>query len=236
MKFLDRFNESDLIFFDIETAAQVKKLKKNTPLWEAWEYKCRNENEHLRKTGEVISNEEYYDTKSALYAVFGQVVAIVAGRIDGNVLKTRKYTGAEEKLLNYFNNDIQLILNDRPASVLCGWANVGFDGPFLAKRMFVNGIKPNNLLDTAGSKPWEVPAVDLKDLWKGTGFYPDSLIATAVALGLPSPKNKMDGSKVSEAFFSGKIVEIADYCEQDVLTVANIYRKFRNQSLVNLVK
>lgn len=237
MKYLDRFNESDLIFFDIETAAQVKKLKKGTPLWDAWEYKCRNENEHLRKTGEVLSNEEYYENKSALYAVFGQVVAIVAGRIDGNTLKTKKYTSKKEAdMLNNFNSDLQLMFNTNPASVLCGWANIGFDGPFLAKRMIVHSIKPSHLLDVAGSKPWEIPAVDLKDLWKGTGFYPDSLIATAVALGLPSPKNKMDGSQVSEAFFAGKITEIADYCEQDVLTVANIYRKFQNKSLVSLVK
>lgn len=235
MKFLDRYNEKDLIFFDIETAPLVKVLKKGTPLWDAWEYKCRNENEHLRKTGEVLTNEEYYAEKSSLYGVFAQVVAIVAGRItDGDKLSTKKYTGKEPDMLKSFNDDVNLMIEKNPATAFCGWSNFGFDGPFLMKRMIVHSVKPNNLLDTAGEKPWTVSSIDLKELWKGTGFYPDSLIAVATALGLPSPKIKMDGTQVAKAFFAGKIVEIADYCEQDVLTTANIFRRFKNQPLLSL--
>ena len=235
MKFLDRYNEKDLIFFDIETAPAIKKLKKNTPLFDAWSYKIRHENEHLRKTGEELSPEEYFEQKAGLYAVFGQVVAVVAGRITpDHKLSTKKYTGPEAELLKSFNDDINLVLANNPAAIFVGWANIGFDGPFLNKRMIVHRIVPNNLLDTAGSKPWEVPAIDLKDVWKTTSFYPDSLIATAVALGLPSPKNKMEGDQVAAAFFAGKIAEIADYCEQDVLTTANIFRRFQNKPLLTL--
>lgn len=234
MKYLDRFNESDLIFFDIETAPLVKKLKKGTPLHDAWLYKVRHENEHLRKTGEELTPEEYYAKKSSLYAVFSQVVAIVAGRITGDQLSTKKYIGKEGDLLGNFNADVQRILDKNPKAIFAGFANIGFDQPFLTKRMIVNQIEPNNLLDTAGSKPWELPAIDLKDLWKGTGFYPDSLISVAVALGLPSPKIKMEGEQVGEAFFAGKIDEIADYCEQNVLTTANIFRRFKGKSLVTL--
>ena len=236
MKILKRYEEKDIIFVDIETAPQTKKLKKGTPLYSAWQYKCRNENEHLRKTGEELSIEDYYDTKSSLYAVFGQVVTIVAGRIsaDGKVLNTKKYIGDEKELLSSFNNDVNLVLDKNPSSVFCGWANNGFDSPFMMKRMIVHSIEPNNLLDVAGKKPWEIPSIDLKDLWRGTGFYPDSLIATAVALGLPSPKNKMEGDQVAAAFFAGKISDIADYCEQDVLTTANIFRRFQNRPLLSL--
>lgn len=242
MKYLDRFNESDLIFFDIETAAQVKKLKKNTPLWDAWGYKCRHENEHLRKTGEELTIEDYYSLKAALYPVFGQAVVIVAGRIspDDKILNTKRYQQnpkvehPEMAMLNEFNNDVQTILDKNPNTILVGWANAGFDQPFASKRMIVNGIRPNRLLDTAGLKPWDLPAIDLKDIWKGTGFYPDSLISVAVALGLPSPKNKMEGEQVSEAFFAGRINEIGDYCELDVLTTANIFRKFKGGELLTL--
>lgn len=234
MKYLDRFNEKDILFLDIETAAAVEKLKKSTPLYDAWEYKCRHENEHLRKTGEELTIEEYFDQKAALYAVFGQIVTIVAGRIDGNTLKTKKYTGPEMVLLEDFNNDLNSFTGNNPATILCGWAINGFDNPFINKRMIVHGIKPNHLIDTPGQKPWDVPAIDLKDLWKGTGFYPDSLIATAVALGLPSPKNNMEGDQVSKAFFAGKIEDIASYCEEDVLATANIFRRFTNRPLLTL--
>jgi predicted PolB exonuclease-like 3'-5' exonuclease len=237
MKVLSRYNEDDLIFFDIETTRAVKKLKKGTPLYEAWEYKSRYENEVKKKTGEAMTMEEYFEDKAALYAVFGKVAAIVAGRISNNTLKTKKYFGKNESdILEEFNSDIQTVLDANPNAILVGWANIGFDAPFLNRRMLVNGITPNRLIDTSGLKLWDTPALDLKDLWKGTGFYPDSLIATAVAFGLPSPKSKMDGSQVSEAYYSGKFQEIADYCEQDVFTTVNLFRKFKNQPLVILVK
>lgn len=243
MKYLDRFNESDIVFLDIETARAVKEIKKGTPLYDAFEYKTRHENEHLRKTGEVLTLEEYFREKASLYAVFGQVVAIVAGRItpDGKELNTKKYYQdnkkskiTEDQVLNAFNTDLQLILDSNPNTMLCGWANVGFDQPFAMRRMLVHGIRPNLLLDSSGNKPWEIAAIDLKDIWKGTGFYPDSLISVAVALGLPSPKNKMEGNQVSDAFFDGKIKDIVEYCEQDVLTTANIFRKFKGGNLLTL--
>lgn len=93
MKLLDNVNESDLIFFDIETAKAVEKIEKGTPIWDAWAYKSRYENELNRKTGKEYTPQEYFDDKSALYAVFGKVVAIVAGRINEDVLFTKRYTG-----------------------------------------------------------------------------------------------------------------------------------------------
>lgn len=237
MKLLDRYNENDLVFLDIETTRAVKALKKGTPLYEAWAYKSRYENEISKKTGLPLTMEEYFVEKAALYSVFGKVAAIVAGRIsaDGKTLKTKKYFGTDEsEMLKSFNDDVEKVLEKNPNAILVGWANLGFDDPFLNRRMLINGIEPNRLIDTVGAKPWECPALDLKDLWKGTGFYPDSLIATAVAFGLPSPKSKMDGSQVSDYYFAGKLQEIADYCELDVLTAANLFRKFKNQSLLTL--
>jgi predicted PolB exonuclease-like 3'-5' exonuclease len=83
-------------------------------------------------------------------------------------------------------------------------------------------------------KPWDIKTIDLSALWKGTSFYPDSLLAVASALGLPSPKQGMDGSEVSEAYYAGKIDEIAEYCTLDVLTTANIFRKFLNRPILKL--
>lgn len=233
---LDNTSEGDIVFMDIETAKGVEKLKEGTPLHEAWEYKARYQNEVDRKTGEAISNEEYFEQKAALYAPFAKIVAVVVGRIVDGKLKTKKYlnTGKEKTLLKEFNDDMIKVIGANPATVFCGWANIGFDQPFLAKRMIVHGIQPNTLLDTAHLKPWEISSLDLKDLWKGTSFYPDSLISVAVTMGLPSPKSNMDGSQVSDAFYAGKIEEIGNYCEQDVLTTANVYRKFKGEGKVSL--
>jgi hypothetical protein len=122
--------------------------------------------------------------------------------------------------------------DSKPNALLGGYASIGFDAPFIMKRMLVHGIRPHRLLDSSGLKPWEIRALDLKDTWKGTSFYPDSLSAVAVALGLPSPKINLDGAEVSKAFFEGRIDEIVEYCTGDVLTTANIYRKFVSKPIL----
>jgi uncharacterized protein YprB with RNaseH-like and TPR domain len=238
---LDRVAESDLIFIDIETVRVVKELKEGTPIYDAWEYKNRYNNELEKKTGERTTLEDYFNDKAALYATFGKVVVIVVARIkpDGT-LSTKTYSmsketkWSEEVLLKEFNDDIIKILEKNPSTVFAGWANKTFDQPYLAKRMYVHGIQPNILLDTNHLKPWEIPGIDLKNEWQGSAFYPDSLIACAVALGIQSPKSKMDGSEVGEYFYKGKIAEIAEYCAADVVTSVNIYRKLKNQPLLSV--
>lgn len=233
MKALDKYKEENLIFFDIETASAVKKLKKGSQLEAAWLYKCRNQNEVVDKTGKQITPEEYWVQKAALYSPFGQVVTIVAGRIvEGDKLSVKAYQGSEKDLLTEFNNDLEALVT--PETVLCGWQNLGFDGPYLLKRGIVHGVKSHDILDISDSKPWLAPVIDLGQLWKSGSFFPDSLISVATALGLPSPKDALDGSQVSEAFFDGRIDEIVNYCIKDVLTTANIYRKFKQGNLLTL--
>lgn len=237
---LDKFKEEDLVFIDIETVRLVKELQKDTPLYDAWEYKNRYNNELEKKTGERVSLEDYFTDKAALYAIFAKVAVIVVGRIVDDKLSVKRYALSkagkwnEQPVLEEFNNDMIKIIGKNPKTAFAGWANIGFDQPFLAKRMMINGIQPNILLDTAGLKPWETTALDLKNEWQGTAFYPDSLIGVATALGLPSPKSKMDGSEVGEAFYKGKIADITEYCVADVLTSANIYRKLVNKPVVEL--
>lgn len=233
MKYLDQFNEQDLIFFDIETARGQKELTKGTPMYDAWMYKARYSNEMTKKSGEEVTPETFFKEKAALYAPFAVIVSIVAGRIvDGDKLSVKVYSGDEKKLLEDFNADLGKMVKSTTA--FCGFNNIGFDQPFVAKRMIVNGIEPHGVLDTAHLKPWEVRVVDLSILWKGNSFYQDSMAAVAMALGIPSPKTNMDGSEVSDAFYGGKIAEINKYCVNDVLTTANIFRKFKNKPLVTL--
>lgn len=233
MKYLEQFNEQDLIFFDIETVRGQKELTKGTPMHDAWLYKARYSNEMSKKTGEEVTAEDYFKDKAALYAPFAKIVSIVAGRIvDFDMLSVKVYSGEEKNLLQAFNDDLTKVV--KTTTAFCGFNNIGFDQPFVAKRMIVNSIKPHAILDTAHLKPWEVRVVDLSILWKGNSFYQDSMAAVAMALGIPSPKTEMDGSEVSNAFYDGKIEQINKYCVNDVLTTANIFRKFKNKSLVTL--
>lgn len=226
MKSLRETNEKDLLFIDIETVRAVNDINENTALYEAWEYKNRYFNEQKKKTGEEKNIEDLWKEKASLYAPFGKVVSIVVGRIKDNKITLKPYSNDNEKeLLEEFNNDLNKVFEANPKTRFVSFAGVGFDIPFLEKRMIVSGIEPCNLLSESETKPWLLTHIDLMKSWRGNAFYPDSLIAVATALGLPSPKDEMDGSDVGDKYYNGELNAITEYCLKDVETTARVFRK-----------
>ena len=52
-------------------------------------------------------------------------------------------------------------------------------------------------------------------------------------LGIPSPKDDIDGSQVRNVFYEeGDIDRIIIYCEKDVVAVAQILLRLRNETLL----
>ena len=226
MKQLENLNENDLCFYDIETARAIEVLVEGTPIYDAWKYKARYQNELNKKTGQEYTLEEYYYEKAPLYAPFGRVVTIVVGRIKDNRIYLKSYSSYNEKeLLEDFNRDLELVYQSNPKTRFVSFNGVGFDTPYLEKRSIINGVKPANLLQESHLEPWKVTQLDLSKIWKGNAFYPDSLVAVATALGLPSPKDALDGSEVSNAFYDRRLPEIVKYCLKDVETTVRVYRK-----------
>lgn len=227
----------NVVFIDIETVSLVKDLDPTTQLYDAWAYKARYQNEINRKTGLEFTLDEYFKEKAALYAPFAKIVCITVGRIVEKDMKivVKSYSGDDEKeLLDRFNEDLIAVASKNSSTVLCGINNIGFDEPFVFKRMLINKIQPNVLIDSSGLKPWEVKSIDLGKLFQGSSFYPDSLLAIATALGLPSPKNGIDGSMVTEVYYTDGLDKIVHYCELDVFTTANIFRKMRFEEAIDI--
>ena len=55
----------------------------------------------------------------------------------------------------------------------------------------------------------------------------------AHVLGIPSPKEDIDGSMVRQVYYEDQDLErIIKYCEQDVITVAQIILRLRNEGLL----
>ena len=226
MKQLEEIKEEDLIFYDIETIRGEKVFSKDSPMYEAWKYKTRYQNEINKKTGSEFTEEEYYYEKAPLYAPFSKIVSIVVGRVkDGTIYITPYASENEKDLLEAFNSDLQKVYAANPRAKMVGFNSNGFDSPFILKRSLINGVKPARPIDEGTSKPWELKALDLAKIWQGTAFYPDSLVAVATAFGLPSPKDALDGSMVSQAFYEGRLEEIVKYCIKDVETTARLFRK-----------
>lgn len=234
MKALKDINLKNLVFIDIETARVSKELEMDTPLFDSWEYL-------KRRNGETdVELQESFIDEAGLFAEFARIVCITVGRVNGSELVVKTYNQEDEReLLEAFNTDLTLVTDAQPRTMFCGHAAIGFDIPFIFKRCMVNQVEAHYLLDTAGKKPWEVSdtIIDTKDLWKGTGFRPSSLINIAVALGIPSPKDDISGAEVGDLYWSdeeGRIERISRYCEKDVLTTANVVRRCRFEPLLTM--
>lgn len=233
MKVIKDLKLKDCVFFDIEIATLVKEIQIDTPLFEAWKYKKRKEG--------VEDNLELMDTfrnEAALYPEFSKVICIVVGRISDGWLHTKKYYQKEEHdLLTSFNDDVSMVMGSNKNTRLVGFASSGFDTPFLLKRMIINGIAPHSCFDTFEDKPWLVNTnIDVATLWKGGSWKRASLLAVATAMGLPSPKDAIAGHEVGYHYWCEDNLEgIVEYCEKDVLTLANIVRKIRREPVVEIV-
>ncbi len=83
-------------------------------------------------------------------------------------------------------------------------------------------------------KPWETNIIDTFQYWRfGDYKHFTSLKLLAACLGVPSPKDDIDGSMVGEVYWKeNDISRIVTYCQKDVVTVANIVLRFMNEPLL----
>ena len=234
MKELKKLDETRLIYFDIETAPLVKELVLDSPLFDSWAYKVRKKDDLT--DAEVI---ESYSNQAGLYPEYAKIVSIAAGVVVDNRLYIKTYDNKDESvLLKEFNDFITKQTDKSRDTMLCGFANYGFDTPFCQKRMILNFIEPNQIFSGWDRKPWIFDEVDLKNIWKGTSWNPPSLISLAVALRIPSPKDDIGGADVGRVYWSegAKGLErISKYCRKDVVTTFNIFKRLRFEDMLEVV-
>lgn len=229
---------TNIISFDLETASGSKNLatlkKENPRLGDLWDKRC----EYLRNKhndNKELTNDEIYQEKSGLQAEYGKIVCISIAYLrynESNVpsIKSKSFTSEDEKeLLNNFFAFLKSAKDKLPDSVFAGHNILEFDIPFLFKRALINGLQVPDQFNMNGKKPWEINIIDTIKIfangaWK-EGYTPLSTLATI--LGLPTPKDDIDGSDVSRVFWEEKdLNRISKYCEKDVFTVINILIKF----------
>ena len=71
-------------------------------------------------------------------------------------------------------------------------------------------------------------------MWKFGDYkqYTSLKLLTAI-LGIPSPKDDIDGSEVANVYYKEKNIQrIVTYCEKDIIAVAQILLRFNNQELL----
>ena len=78
-------------------------------------------------------------------------------------------------------------------------------------------------------------SLNISDRWQFGDFKQNtSLKLLANVLGIPSPKDDIDGSQVAEEYYREKdLKRIITYCEKDVITVAQVLLKMRQEPLLH---
>ena len=98
-----------------------------------------------------------------------------------------------------------------------------FDLRFIYQRSVIHQIKPSRELPFGRFR--NAPIYDTMHEWSKWGREHVSLDALSKALGIPSPKENLDGSKVYPYYRAGKLPEIVEYCKRDVDSVRQVYRR-----------
>lgn len=227
-------NPENILFIDIETVPLYADYSSVPDTWKAlW-----NKKADTLKRNEQETSESLYG-RAGIYAEFGKIICISLGFLswtDGvQHLRMKSFAGDDEKQLL---TDFAALLRkhySRPEHRLCGHNIKEFDIPFIARRMIINSVQLPPMLDIAGKKPWEIPHLDTMELWK-FGDYKSytSLVLLAASLGIPTPKDDIDGSMVAHVYYVEKnLARIVTYCQKDVFTVAQVLRRFRGEPLLN---
>ncbi len=230
---LDKIKNWDVLFLDIETvSAFPAHSEMSDRLQELWAKKTKYIQEK-----EDISPEALYD-RAGIYAEFGKIVCISVGFIveqDKTLhFRLKSFYGDNEKeLINNFNNLLNKSFN-KEHHYLCGHNAKEFDFPYIARRSLINGLKLPQQLNIAGKKPWEVKHLDTMDLWKfGDYKHYTSLNLLTAIFDIPTPKDDINGSEVGRVYWEEKNLErIAEYCQKDVLAVAQLFLKYKGENLI----
>ena len=187
-----------------------------------------------KEFGEDRTTEEHMDIvfrkRAALVPEFAKIVCVsMAFVLDNGETKMQTFSGDDEHQLLM---DVRNLLNrtHKLDFYLCGHNLKNFDIPMLAKRMIINGIMPSKILPAYDTKPWEVKAIDTKEIWQ-YGAYTSigSLDLLCSCLDIPTPKDgEVTGAKVHEAYWDKNMLkEIAEYCEKDVVVLVDIIKKLK---------
>ena len=226
---LEQINEGDILFLDIESVPQWADYQdvpeRMQKLWD-------------KKAGYLAKNEETPEeiyNRAGIYAEFGKIICISAGFFNNESFRIKSFYGDDEsKLLMDFARMLNNSFNERH-HLLCGHNAKEFDFPYIARRMLINQVEIPKILDLAGKKPWEVQHLDTMELWKFGDFknYTSLEVLTAV-FDIPTPKDDISGADVWKVYWQENNLErIRIYCEKDVVAVFQLFRRYRNQELLD---
>ncbi|MCL6524656.1 MAG: ribonuclease H-like domain-containing protein [Thermoflavifilum sp.] len=230
---------TDLLFLDIETVPAESHFHQLPAIMqELWMEKLSK-----TKPESEMSAADAYANRAGIYAEFGKIICISMGFFyylpyDGInkrlQLRVTSFSGDDEtQVLNGFFGVIER-LNNKDTLKFVGHNIQEFDLPYICRRAIILGLELPEKLQWYGKKPWEVPVIDTLHLWRfGDHKHYISLQLLTTVLGIASPKEDMRGSEVASIYWQEHDLErIAQYCQKDVVAVAQLLLRLRHEPLL----
>lgn len=226
---LENIRIEDILFLDIETVPAAETFDSlDTRMQTLWDKKSKQ-----FRTADQNAVEVY--ERAGIYSEFGRIICISVGYMkekDPYALRLKSFYGDDEKLiLTEFSALLARFAKPGKEALLCAHNGKEFDYPYIARRMVIHGLELPELLNIAGKKPWEVKLLDTMDLWKFGDYknYTSLELLTSV-LGIPTPKDDIDGSMVAGIYYKEKdLLRIVRYCEKDVIAIVQVLLRFMNK-------
>lgn len=223
------------LFIDIETASGKADFDLLSPkMQQLWLRKAKS-----LPNPNLLSLEDLYFERAALYAEFGKIICIGMGFLYQDKEKGLSFkvktiaSDNENELLSEFIHFINTTYKNNELSLV---AHNGkeFDFPYLCRRMLVNAQEIPKQLQLQGKKPWEVVHLDTMELWKfGDRKAYTSLELLTEILGIGEAKSNLSGDKVNDTYYrQNNLQAISEYCKEDVVLVAQLFLRFNFQKQV----
>src|SRR5574341_1252962 len=189
-----------ILYFDIETVPTDQSLK-----------------EHGLLESQIQIDEAEIIKKLSLSAATAKIICL-GYAIEPSLTNTVDVLEGEET--DIIKNFWKLAAD---CNLFVGHNILDFDLRFIYQRSVIHQIKPSR--DIPFSRFRNAPIYDTMHEWSKWGREHTSLDSLSKALGIPSPKENLDGSKVYPYYRAGRLGEIIAYCKRDVDSVRQVYRR-----------
>lgn len=223
------FDEKKLLFLEIATASYEKSFTdletKNPTIAKIFSDSRFSFAERFPDVKDMEINE-IYTSYAGIYPEFGKIVCVSLGALDNKgEVKITTFTGDEKDILL----KVRTVLNTASSKyTLCGHNIKSFDLPYLGKRYLINGLKPPTLLPGHDTKPWEVKAVDTRDIWTFGGFKSFSTLPLIANLLGITTSSDVNGDEVNFHYWNGGMTKVIEYCEKEIKITIEIIKKYNS--------
>ncbi len=205
------------LFFDIETLPAHEDKRGTLEFIFNRKLEKKSRRKKNAKTERAREEFEKYLHSTSFDGAFGRILCI-GYAINDESASVICYPDDEKRCLEEFWSLAE------QCDIFVGHNIMDFDLRFIYQRSVVLGVRPSIELSFARYR--SSPIFDTMKEWsKWDSQNNFSLEHIALAMGIPTPKDGIDGSLVYEFYKNGKVKEICDYCARDVETTRKVYKK-----------